>query len=142
MDVFREIYCTTGRTGFDLKSTFHIVFKTYKDKKIEQLGKNSQNYKNAHAETSVSEQKPMKIDDFNEAEEKEVKERIEKGKMKRREVAEKNKLLKKRKKKQEKNKEDEKEMWSKLKELNKEFKDISEHKKTHTHTHKKVKNNS
>ena len=98
LNVFREIHCTTGRTGFDLKSTFHIVFKTYKDKNIEQLGKNSQNYKNAHAETSVSEQKPMKIDDFNEAEKKEVKERIEKGKMKRREVAEKNELLKKRKK--------------------------------------------
>ena len=31
-------------------------------------------------------------------------------------------------------------MWSKLKELNKEFKDISEHKKTHTK--KNVKNNS
>ena len=82
-NVFPEIYCATERRGFDLKSTFHIVFKTYKDKKeIEQLGKNPQNYKNAHAETSVFEQKPIKIDDFNEAEEKEVKERVEKRKVK------------------------------------------------------------
>ena len=92
------------------------------------MEKNPENYENAHAETPVFEQKPINMDDFNEAAEKEVKERVEKRKMKRREVAEKNKLLKK-KKKQEKNKEDEKEMWTKLKELNKEFKDISEHKK-------------
>ena len=57
--------------------------------------------------------KPSKIDDFIEAEEKEVKEHIEERKMKRREVAEKNKLVKKRKKK-EKNKQDEKEMWNRL----------------------------
>ena len=38
------------------------------------------------------EQKPIKIDDFNEAEEKEAKERVEKIKIKRREVAEKNKV--------------------------------------------------
>ena len=45
-------------------------------------------------------------------------------------MAEQNKLFfKKKKKKQEKYKEDKKEMWSRLKELNKEFKDIKEHKK-------------
>ena len=39
-NVFPEIYCSTKRRGFDLKSTFHIIFKTYKDKKkIESLGK-------------------------------------------------------------------------------------------------------
>ena len=32
-NVFPEIYCATDRRGFDLKSTFHIVFKTYKDTK-------------------------------------------------------------------------------------------------------------
>ena len=42
------------------------------------------------------EQKPVKVDDFNEIEEKQVKERAEKRKQKRREVAESNKLLKKR----------------------------------------------
>ena len=31
--VFPEIYCSTKRRGFDLKSTFHIIFKTYKVKK-------------------------------------------------------------------------------------------------------------
>ena len=73
MSVFPEIHCATERREFDLKCTFHIVFKTYKDKKIEQLGKKPQNYENAYAETSVFEQEPIKIDDFNEAEEKEVK---------------------------------------------------------------------
>ena len=60
------------RRGFDLKSTFHIIFKTYKDrqkkKKKEQLGKNSQNYESVYNETSAYEQKPIKTDDFNEAE--------------------------------------------------------------------------
>ena len=41
------------------------------------------------------EQKPGKMDDFNKDEEKEVKECFEKGKMKRQEMAQKNKLLKK-----------------------------------------------
>ena len=70
------------------------------------MGKNHENYKNEHTERNIFEQKPIKIDDFNEAEEKEVKEQIEKRKMKRREVAEKNKLLKKEKscRRQKKNK--------------------------------------
>ena len=42
------------------------------------------------------EQKPIKIDHFNDEAEKEVKARVEKRKLKRREVTEKNKLLKKR----------------------------------------------
>ena len=49
-------------------------------KKIEQLGKNFENYDINHAETCVFEQKPVKIHDFNEDEEKEVKESIEKRK--------------------------------------------------------------
>ena len=49
-------------------------------------------------ETCTFEQKPIKIDVFNEEEENKVKERVEKRKLKRREVAEKNKLLKKKKK--------------------------------------------
>lgn len=32
-NVFPKIYCSTERRGFNLKSTFHIIFKTYKDKK-------------------------------------------------------------------------------------------------------------
>ena len=99
-NVFPEIYCSTERRGFDLKSNFHIIFKTYKDKKKMEasLGKNPHNYEEIRDETCVYEQKPIKIDDFNEDEEKNVKERVEKQKQKRREVAENNKLLKKRKK--------------------------------------------
>ena len=108
------------------RALFTLCLKSTRTKKIEHLGKDPQNYENNHVETCVFEQKPIKIDDFSEAEEKEVKEHVEKRKMKRREVAEKNKLLKKKKKK-EKNEQDEKEMWSRLKELNKEFKEIKEH---------------
>ena len=75
------------------------MFKTYKDKKnIEILGKNPNNYKGVRDKTHVYEQKPIKIDEFNETEEKEVKECVEKMNIKRREVAEKNKLLKTKKK--------------------------------------------
>ena len=76
------------------KGPFNI-FKTSKDKKqMEQFGKNLQNYENICHETCVCKQKPVQIDDFNKAEEKEVKEHVEKRKRKRREVAEKNKLEK------------------------------------------------
>ena len=66
----------TSRVHFTLSS------KLTKIKKIEQFGKNPQNYENAHGETLVFEQKPIQIDDFNEAEEKDVKERVEKRKLK------------------------------------------------------------
>ena len=76
------------------------MFKTYKDKNnIESLGKNPQNHENVRNETDVYEQKPIKIDDFNEAEEKEVKECVEKWKIERKELAEKNKLFFKKKSK-------------------------------------------
>ena len=96
-NVFPEIYCSTEKRGFDLKSNFHIIFKTYKDRKQlgSSLGKNPENYENIRNETNIYKQKPILVDDFNEVEEKEVKERVEKGKIKRGEVAEKNKLLKK-----------------------------------------------
>ena len=32
-DIFLEIYSSTERQGFNLKSSFHIMFQTYKDKK-------------------------------------------------------------------------------------------------------------
>ena len=32
-NVFPEVYCSPEKRGFDLKSYFHIIFKTYKDKK-------------------------------------------------------------------------------------------------------------
>ena len=92
-----KIYCSTERRGFDLKSNFHIIFEMYKDKKQLEisLGEVPENYETIRKETSVFEQKPIKVDDFNEIEEKEVKERVEKRKQKRREMAESNKLLKK-----------------------------------------------
>ena len=46
------------------------------------MGKNSINYETVRKETHVYEQKTVSIDDFNEAEEAEVKERIEKQKAK------------------------------------------------------------
>ena len=99
-NVFPEIYCFTEKHGFDLKSNFHIIFKTYKDKKQleSSLGKNPENYENMRKEKNIYEKKPETIDDFNEVEKKEVKEHVEKQRQKRREVAEQNKLLKKKKK--------------------------------------------
>lgn len=55
-----------------------LYLKLTRIQKTEQLGKHSQNYENTHAKTFVFEQKPIKSDDFNEAEEKEVKEYVEK----------------------------------------------------------------
>ena len=99
--VFPEIYYSTEKCGFDLKSNFHIIFKTYNDKKQleSSLRNNPENYKNIRKETNIYEQKSVNIDDFNEVEEKEVKERVQKRRQKRRVVAEKNKLLKKKKRK-------------------------------------------
>ena len=43
--MYPEVYCSTERRSFDLRSTFHLVFKTYKDKKkLDLSGKNPQNY--------------------------------------------------------------------------------------------------
>ena len=99
-NVFPEIYCSTEKRGFDLKSNFHIIFKTYRDKKQleSSLSKTPENYENIPNETNIYKQKPINVDDFHEVDEKEVKERVEKRKQKRQEVAEKNKLLKKKKK--------------------------------------------
>ena len=113
-----------------MKSNFHIIFKTYKDKKKLEtsLGKNPENYETVRNETNMYEQKPINVDDFNEVEEKLVKERVEKQRQKTRDVAEKNKLLRK-KQKQEEDKVKEKQMWERLSELNKEFSNIRQSKK-------------
>ena len=65
----------------------------------------------------------MSVDDFNYAEEGEVKEQANKGKARRQELAENKKLLKKQKKKKE-SKIKENEIWGRLAELNEEFKKI------------------
>ena len=79
------------------------MFKTYKDKiKMERsIGKNPANFETIRKETNIYEQKPVNIDNFNDSEEAEVKERVDKRKKKKRhEVVEKNKLLKKKEKSQ------------------------------------------
>ena len=79
-NVFPEIYCSTEKIGFHLTSNFHIMFKTYKDKKQleKSMGKNPANYETIRKETNIYEQKPVNIDGFNEYEEAEVKERVQK----------------------------------------------------------------
>ena len=56
------------------------MFKTYKDKKQleKSMGKNPANYETIRKETNIYEQKPVNIDGFNEYEEAEVKERVQK----------------------------------------------------------------
>ena len=105
------------------------MLKTCKDKiKLEALGKIPQNYEGIKSEISIFEQKRVKIDDFNEAEEKEIKEPVEKRKMNRREVTENNNLLRKEKKQEEDTKK-EAEMLTRLRELKNEFENIKPHKK-------------
>lgn len=129
--VFPEIYCSTEKRGFDLRSNFHIIFKTYKDKKQleSSLGKNPENYETIHNETNIYQQKPINVDDFNEVEEKEVKERVGKRKRNRREVAKKHKQMKKQQRKHEESKVKEKDMRTRLTELNNGFKEINKIKK-------------
>ena len=71
-NVFPELYCRTENSGFELKSNFHIIFKTYKEKNHleSSLGKNSENYENIRKETNIYEQRIVTIDDFNKVEEK------------------------------------------------------------------------
>ena len=136
LNFFPEIYCSTEKRCFHLKSNFQIIFKTFKDKKkLEDfVGKNSHNYEEIRNETCVYEQKAIKIDEFNETEEKEVKERIERRNQKRTKVAESNKLFfKKRKNKRTiRKKKTRNKMWGRLGKLNKEFRDIRVHNKNKT----------
>ena len=51
---YPKIYCSTEKRGFDLKSNFHIMSKTYKDKmQMRALGKNPNNYENIRKETNI-----------------------------------------------------------------------------------------
>ena len=71
------------RRGFDLKSTFQLVFKTYNSKKkLEHLGNEPSNFTKERNETFKFEQKPLEIDDFNNAEREKVYEKLEKRKNK------------------------------------------------------------
>ena len=67
------------KRGIDLKSNFHILFKTYKDKQMlrqQHLAKQLINYAVKHPETCKFEQKPMLIfDEFTDEEDRELKEK-------------------------------------------------------------------
>ena len=65
-NVSLEVYCSTKRRGFDLKSTFHILFNVNKNKKNEHLWKNSKSYKKKPCWNICFWIKLIKIDDFNE----------------------------------------------------------------------------
>ena len=71
-NVFPEIYCSNERRVLDLKINFRIMFNTYKDKKQLEISlrKNLESYETIRNVTSVFEQKVIKVDDFNEIEEK------------------------------------------------------------------------
>ena len=82
-NLYPEVDWVTERRDFDLKSMFQLVFKTYKDKKkIEQTGKNPQNYQVERRKSFEHEQKPIEIDIFNNEEKIEAKDRVEKRKKK------------------------------------------------------------
>ena len=70
----------------------------------------------------------METDSFNEIEDEKMRVKIEKRKQKRRELAEKNKVLKQRKRRDE-NEAEEKQLWERLDSLNKEFKAVKDIKK-------------
>ena len=75
--VYPEIYCSTERRGFDLKSTFHIVFKAYKDKKNRTNREKATKLRDRKKWNLPFEQKPIEIGIFHDEEEKEIKERVE-----------------------------------------------------------------
>ena len=126
-NVFPEVYTTTEKRGFNLKSNFHILFKTYWDKMImrqQKTAKNPANYENEQKETCEFKQKPItNFNEFNNIEEQELKQKAKKCKAAKRERAEEAKV-KKQKLKEEENKVKEGQMWERLAELNGEFKKI------------------
>ena len=130
--VFPEIYVTSEKRGFDLKSSFHIMFKTYRDKMMmwhQSSAKQPINYKSEQQEKCEFEQKPINnFDDFRDGEEEEIKKLAEKRNAMRREKAEELKA-KKLKVKEEENKAKEGQIWNWLAELNSQFKTIKQLKK-------------
>ena len=130
--VFPEIYSTTEKRGIDLKSNFHILFKLYRDKLIlrqQQLAKQPVNYETERQEVFEFEQKPIKnFNEFSDGEEEEYKQQAEKRKLIKREQKKAAKA-KKLKIKQEEDKAKEGEMWSRLNELNSQFKTLNQSRK-------------
>ena len=136
--VFPEIYSTTEKRGIDLKSNFHIIFKSCHDKKKiqqQQLAKQVANYENNNEqdrEECEFEQKPIKnFDKLSDGEEEEFKRRAEKRNADRREQKQALKA-KKLKINQEEDKANESQMWERLDALNNKFKTIKQAKKEET----------
>ena len=81
LHVFPEVYTTSEKRGFDMKSNFHILFKAYRDKMLmrqQSTAKNPASYEMQN-ETWNFDQKPIKnFDQFSDSEEPEVKEQAEK----------------------------------------------------------------
>ena len=75
--VFPEVYTSSEKRGFDLKSNFHIIFKAYRDKittKQQQLAKQPTNYIIQNHEKFEFEQKPIRnFDEFSDIKEQELK---------------------------------------------------------------------
>ena len=75
--VFPEVYTSSEKRGFDLKSNFHIIFKAYRDKitmKQQQPAKQPTNYLIQNNEKFEFEQKPIRnFDEFSNTQEKELK---------------------------------------------------------------------
>ena len=80
--IFPEVYTTSERRGFDLKSNFHILFKSHRDKQLMRqhaTAKNLSKYEDVKKEANEYEQKPIKnFDSFNDQEENETKEKAQK----------------------------------------------------------------
>ena len=134
---FPEIYTMSEKRGINIKSNFHILFKTYKDKQAirhQQVAKQPSNYVKEHAETCEFEQKPIaRFDKFNDHEELEMKEiRKEKNKKCKGKFYSEEEKAEKLAKKLEQDKIKEKFMWEKLNELNSKFKQMKDHSKQET----------
>ena len=127
---FPEIYTSSKKRGFDIKSNFYILFKSYQDKQLVQRHSNAKNLSNYdNIETSEYDQNPIKIfDGFNDKEENEIKKKAEKRLSDRRKIA-KEKKAKKSKEKIEENKKKESEMLDCLDELNSKLNKIKTSKK-------------
>ena len=80
--IFPEVYTTSERRGFDLKSNFHILFKSHRDKQLMRqhaTAKNLSKYEDVKKQANEYEQKPIKnFDSFNDQEENETKEKAQK----------------------------------------------------------------
>ena len=130
--MFPEIYATSEKRGIDLKSSFHIMFKLYRDKLMirqQSLAKQPINYEAEQQEKCEFEQKLIKkFDDFSDSGEEEIKKRARKRNTAKREKNEEIKA-KKLKVKEEENRVKEGQMWNRLNELNSQFKNIKQAKK-------------